>query len=140
MSAPRKTLKANFNERIMMNTVPWRIIKNSSGQTMIRGRTKREAVEKFEQRFGIDFCLGSGYAAINDDLSHFERKKYSGAAKYDWPVHDRLLVKCRDYDEYRLAMIVSGVDPAPKGTVQGRRSTFRTAGFKVSSWRRDELR
>jgi len=116
---------------------PWKLIENRKPvKPVFRGRSRREIIEQYEEKFGIRFMPGNGYSIVNDDLAHFERATYSGTAKYDWPKHDRILVKCRNYNEYCHAMIVSGLDPAPKGTVQTRRSTFRTAGFKVSSWRK----
>lgn len=130
------TLLSKAERTNMLQQAPWKVIENRTGKTIVRGTSRFQAQDQFEQKFGITFCMGNGFSIINDDLAHFEPNKYSGGAKYDWPRHDRILVKCRDYDEYRRAMIVSGVDPAPKGTVQGRRSTFRTAGFRVSSWRR----
>jgi len=120
-----------------MNTVPWKLIKNTApNKPLFRGRARRDVAEKYEEKFGIRFLPGNGYSIINDDLAHFEPQKYKGRARYDWPKHDRILVVCRDYNQYAHAMIASGLDPAPKGTVQSRRSIFRTAGFKVSSWRR----
>ncbi len=122
----------------MFERTGWVIVENSNGSVYhgISGTSSKDVREKYFEKFGVKFVPGNGLSVVNYDLSHFVKASYHGRAKYDWPKHDAVLMLCRSYQEYFDSMIEMGITPARKSTVQVRRSTFRTAGFKVSSWRR----